>query len=160
VKLHKKLSGNFIFDSFEKFSAQIAWLEVTTEKTEKNLGLIQIYVDSIRSLDSKFGPLVKVSVGENSKEIFPSNFKNGVTSFKNHLNFTVEDPDEKLIEIKIIHQDSAVEIGEFNYNIADLIVRKGFEQELQTFSPANSLVRSQDCEIILALKLNLLKNPE
>lgn len=64
----------------------------------------------------------------------------------------IEDFHEKLIEIKIIDQISTVEIGEFNYNIEDLIVRKNYEQELQAFP----LTRGQNCEVILAAKLNFL----
>lgn len=118
--------------------------------------MLQIYVDSIRSLDPKFKPFVRVSIGEDYKETSATSMKNGLVTFDKHLNFLVENPVEKSIEVQILDQTSSVEIDEFNYKIDDLLVRKNFEHELQSFP----LVRGQNCEVILALKLNLLKTPE
>lgn len=156
IKLNKTLSGSFNSNSSTTFYASLNWLEASSNKVENVLGLVQIYIDSVRLIDSKYRPFIKVTFENKEIEIFSTETKNGLVTFKNHLNFMTENPEEKLIELKIIDQLSTIEIAEFSYKIADLLLRKNLEQDLQTFS----LECGCNSEIILALKLNFLKISE
>lgn len=124
--------------------------------SDKNSSMLQIYVDSIRTINSKFHPFVKITIDDKDQETPVAGVKNEIANIEKHLNFIIHEPGEKSIELKIIDQLSSVVIGEFNYKIADLLVRNNFEQDLQAFP----LTNDHDSEIILALKLNFLKTVE
>lgn len=137
---------------------KITWCETlkNQSKFNGNPSLLQIFVDSLRHLSSKYRPYVEISVNNQRLQTASSLLKYEIANYQKHFNFMINSAEIDMLEVKVIDQLSTVTLGEYIYRISDLLLRKNFEHELQAF-PLNS---SQDFEILFALKLNQLKIPE
>ena len=132
-------------------SSKICWLPITQENGDKCV--LQVYVDSGRNLKSKISPFVELTVHDQTKKTPVSKIEDEAATWEKHFNFFIEDPDDDKLTVKLIDQNTSKNIGTYVYNIKDILIRKSKQHDLQAF-PLNS---SQDCEIVMALKLNFLK---
>lgn len=114
---------------------------------------MQVYVDSGRHIQSKISPFVELTVHDQTKKTPLSKIEDEVAIWEKHFNFFIEDPENEKLTIKLIDQNTSKSIGTYVYNIKDIFHRKSKQHDLQAF-PLNS---SQNCEIVMALKLNFLK---
>lgn len=159
IKINKYLWQFFSLVPEGRVSMKISWLEVTENisdflKSDES-SLLQIFIDSVRNISSKYRPYVEVTVNDQTQQTSTSSIVKEVAKYKKHFNFVVKNPELESLDVKVIDQQSTLLLGEYNYNISDLLIRKNFEHELQAF-PLNSSI---NFEIIFALKLNLLKIP-
>jgi C2 domain len=160
VKQKGCITGNFLLEPYGSISAKICWIELTDDKLAymktENCSLLQVYIDSGRSIKAKFLPLVAISINNQSKQTQSAHVNREMASWRKHFNFFVENVEEDNLTLTLIDQQSLQDIGSYVYKIKDLVLRKGMEHELQAF-PLNSVYNS---EIIMALKLNSLISPE
>lgn len=148
----------FSLEPEARISMKLSWYEVSKNQSnfttgDENFTHLQIYVDSVRHLSLKYRPYVEVSINNQPQQTSPSLLKNEVAKYQKHFNFMIKNPKNDILEVRVIDQLSTITLGEYNYQISELLLRKNFEHELQAF-PLNS---SHDFELIFALKLNPLK---
>ncbi|XP_070496220.1 extended synaptotagmin-2-like [Chironomus tepperi] len=151
IKEQKCISGEFNLPSLEVICSKICWLPITQQNGDKCL--LQVYVDSGRNIKSKTCLFVELAVNDQTKKTPVSKIEDETAIWDKHFNFFVDDPESDKLEVKLVEQGTSRNIGSYVYNIKDILKRKSNQHDLQAF-PLNS---SQNCEIVMALKLNFLK---
>lgn len=150
---------NHPLTAFGSVSLDVSRFTLSTNLTElqqleTKFALLEVFFDSLRH-SSKLktdGIFAELSIGGQTKQTDVLSLDS--SSWKKCFTFIISDPENDVLSVKLIDQLTSNSLAQYDYNIRDLMTRKKMEHKLQTFPLIHA---NQDCEILMQLKLGLLK---
>jgi hypothetical protein len=138
---------------------EVKWLPIAADKNDyiksRDHVLLQIYIESARNVGaSEIFAEVTISPFVDKKHTSTAQVRDGEGSWEKYFNFFIKNPLSDVLTVRVFDKISLACIGFFNYQIKDIFMRKSMEHELQAFP----LTSSSNSEIIMAMKLNILKD--
>jgi hypothetical protein len=141
-------------------STEIKWLPATTERSDfdksKNYALLQVFIDSVRKISGKYEPFVEITISPfvDQKKTSTAVVKEDVATYEKYFHFFIKNPNSDVMTVRVFDKNTMNSVAFFTYNINDLFTRNSMEHEMQAFP----LISSSDSEVIMAMKLNILKD--
>lgn len=160
-RAERKLNDRILLSPSGSISASCSRFALSSNRKdfqiepEKSSALLQVFIDSPRKLPAnKKNVFVKLSIDNQIQETLPLTEDSNL--WKNNFVFFLQDPNSDSLNIQVIDQITSDSFASFTYNVADLIARKNMQHELQAFPFSGS----QNCEVLMSLKLHVLKRSQ
>lgn len=154
-----KINGNFSLHPRGSIFLGLSLMILSPERNDlqiepiKNSALLEVYIDSVRKLpEILHEAFVELSI-ENQKQQTLS-LTASSPSLKKNFAFFLNDPGYETLTVKLVHQPAASNLGQFSYNVSDLMERQQMKHKLQSFPLMQGI---HGVEVVLSLRLRILK---